>query len=294
VGERRVGSYQIERVLARGGMAVVYLARQPMLDRWVALKRLDLTSGDPSLAQRFVDEARVVARLDHPNVVTVHDLLEHDGTPYIAMEYVSGGSLRPMIGQLDAVQVIGVLDDVLAGLAHAAEHGVTHRDLKPENVLVTPRGTCKIADFGIAIAHDAVTRLTSTGTALGTPVYMAPEQARGDGVDPRTDLYALGVMAYELLAGTPPFPGDDAPLSVLYRHVHDAVPPLEPAVPDAPAQLVPWVEALLAKAPGDRPPGAAAARRALEELAVAPRRRAWRQRREPAARVRAGHDGPAV
>src|SRR3954451_17934004 len=202
-------------------MAGVYLARQPALDRRIALKRLHLTSGQPSLAQRFVDEARVVARLDHPNVVTVHDLLEHEGTPYIAMEYVSGGSLRPWIGRLDACQVIGVLDDMLAGLDHAAAHGITHRDLKPENVLVTPRGSCKIADFGIAIAHDAVTRLTSTGTALCTPVYMAPEQAQGEAVDPRTDLSAVGVMAYELLAGRPPFEGGDAPLSIFYRHVHD-------------------------------------------------------------------------
>jgi hypothetical protein len=267
----------VERVLARGGMAVVYLARQPALDRWVALKRLDLTSGEPSLAQRFVDEARVVARLDHPNIVTVHDLLEHEGTPYIAMEYVSGGSLRPLIGRLDLCQVIGVLDDVLAGLAHAARQGVTHRDLKPENVLVTPHGSCKIADFGIALAHDAVTRLTSTGTAMGTPVYMAPEQAQGRAVDPRTDLYALGVMAYELLAGRPPFPADEAPLAVLYRHVHDPVPPLEPVVQGTPESLVDWVLRLLAKDPDERPPGAAVARRALEELAVARLGAYWRR-----------------
>src|SRR3954453_9473672 len=103
-------------------MGVVYLARQPALDRLVALKRLDLTSGQPALAKRFVDEAHVVARLDHPNIVTVHDLLEHEGTPYIAMEYVRGGSLRPRIGHLSAAQIIGVLDDMLAGLTHAAAH----------------------------------------------------------------------------------------------------------------------------------------------------------------------------
>src|SRR4051794_349953 len=206
MSERCVGSYEIERVLARGGMSVVYLARQPALDRQVALKRLDLTIDQPGMAQRFVDEARVVARLDHPNVVTVFDFIEQEATPYIAMEYVRGGSLRRHVGRLSLPQILGVLDDMLAGLSHAAEHGITHRDLKPENVLVTPRGTVKIADFGIAHAHDAVTRLTSTGTALGTPVYMAPEQARGERVDPRTDLYALGVIAYELLAGQPPFP----------------------------------------------------------------------------------------
>src|SRR4051794_7347987 len=159
-------------------MAVVYLAHQPALGRDVALKRLSL-GGDPSLAQRFVEEARVVARLDHPNIVTVLDFCEHDGEPFIAMEYVSGGSLRPHGRDLTLAQALGVLDDVLSALDHAASRNVTHRDLKPENLLVTTQGTIKITDFGIALAHDAVTRLTNTGVALGTPAYMAPEQAGG-------------------------------------------------------------------------------------------------------------------
>ena len=173
----RIGNYEIVRMLARGGMAVVYLVRQPALDREVVLKRLDLDSDDPAFAQRFVREARLAATLDHPNVVTLFDFFEHDGVPYIAMEYVSGGSLRAHVGRLRLAQALGVLDDMLSALAHAARQGVTHRDLKPENVLVTPRGTVKIADFGIALAHESVTRLTATGTALGTPAYMAPEQA---------------------------------------------------------------------------------------------------------------------
>jgi hypothetical protein len=287
IGEQ-VGNYEIVRELARGGMAVVYLARQPALDRMIALKRLEISAGHPSLAQRFVDEARVVARLDHPNIVTVHDFCEHEGLPYIAMEYVSGGSLRPLVGHLDLAQAVGVLDDLLAALEHAADHRVTHRDLKPENVLVTPRGTAKVADFGIALAHDAVTRLTSTGMAMGTPVYMAPEQASQGGVDHRTDLYAVGVIAYELLAGRPPFPPGDAPLAILYRHVHAPVPPLREEAPEVPPALAEWVEQLLAKDPAARPPSAREARGRLERIAVAELGPYWRRRaslattREPA------------
>ena len=217
---QRVGSYEIVRMLARGGMAVVYLVRQPALDREVVLKRLDLERDDPTLAQRFVREARLAAALDHPNIVTLFDFFEHDGVPYIAMEYVNGGSLRSLVGTLDLPQVLGVLEGALAGLAHAERRGIAHRDLKPENVLVTRRGNVKIADFGIARAYNALSqRLTVTGKAMGTPVYMAPEQALDEPIGPQTDLYALGVIVYELLTGRPPFESD-SPMGVLYCHVH--------------------------------------------------------------------------
>ncbi|MEA2311221.1 MAG: eukaryotic-like serine/threonine-protein kinase, partial [Solirubrobacteraceae bacterium] len=207
---QRVGSYEIIRMLARGGMAVVYLVRQPALDREVVLKRLDLASDGATLAQRFVLEARLAAALDHPNVVTLFDFFEDDGVPYIAMEYVGGGSLRPLVGCATLPQVFGVLEGVLAGLGHAERHGIAHRDLKPENVLLTRGGAVKIADFGIARAYDTLTphRLTSSGVAMGTPAYMAPEQALNAPLGPYTDLYALGVMAFELLAGRPPFEAD--------------------------------------------------------------------------------------
>ena len=196
-------------MLARGGMAVVYLVRQPALDREVVLKRLDLERDDPTLAQRFVREARLAAALDHPNVVTLFDFFERDGVPYIAMEYVAGGSLRSLVGALELPQVLGVLEGTLAGLGHAERHGIAHRDLKPENILVTRRGNVKIADFGIARAYNALSqRLTITGKAMGTPVYMAPEQALDKPIGPPTDLYALGVIVYELLAGRPPFEAD--------------------------------------------------------------------------------------
>jgi serine/threonine protein kinase len=227
VSGQRVGSYEVIQVLARGGMSVVYLARQPALDREVALKQLDFESEDPTLAQRFVREAKLAARLDHPNVVTLFDFFEDGGVPYIAMEYVAGGSLRPLVGRLQLPQVFGVLEGMLAGLEHAEALGVAHRDLKPENVLITRRGGVKIADFGIARAYNSLTgHLTSTGTAIGTPAYMAPEQALDEPLGPYTDLYAVGVIAYELLAGRTPFDGERPAMTVLYCQVHKPPPSL--------------------------------------------------------------------
>jgi predicted Ser/Thr protein kinase len=267
--KQHVGSYEVVRVLARGGMAVVYLARQPTLDREVALKRLQLESTDPTLARRFVREARLAAGLDHPNVVTLFDFFEDGGVPYIAMEYVRGGSLRRLVGHLTLPQVFGVLEGVLAGLSHAESHGIAHRDLKPENVLVTREGGVKIADFGIARAYNALTpSLTQSDSAIGTPSYMAPEQVTGDALGPYTDLYALGVIAYELLSGHPPFNTGTPPVAVLYRHVHTPPPPLAELAPDAPSAACTWVERLLEKDPAARPPSAAAAAQALEEIAV--------------------------
>ena len=274
-------------MLARGGMAVVYLVHQPALDREVVLKRLDLERDDPTLAQRFVREARLAAALDHPNVVTLFDFFEHDGVPYIAMEYVAGGSLRSLVGTLELPQVLGVLEGTLAGLAHAERHGIAHRDLKPENVLVTRRGNVKIADFGIARAYNALSqRLTITGKAMGTPVYMAPEQALDRAIGPPTDLYALGVIVYELFAGRPPFEAD-TPMGVLYCHVHKPPPPLPAAVEP---QVREWVGWLLEKSPADRPQSAAEAWQALEEIAVAELGPYWRR----AAAITiptGGHDG---
>ena len=153
---RRVGRYEILREIGRGGMATVYLARQIDLRRDVALKELTVLDGaDPLLARRFLREARLAGSLGHPNIVTVYDFIEDGGTPYIAMEYMPGGSLRPHVGYLTLAQIGGVLDGLLNGLAYAEEHGVVHRDLKPENIMVTGQGSVKIADFGIAKATSA-------------------------------------------------------------------------------------------------------------------------------------------
>src|SRR5881227_1745006 len=172
---KTVGRYEILREVGRGGMAMVYLAGQTDLDRFVALKELGaFHASDPSFAQRFIRESRVAGSLSHPNIVTVHDYFEHDGTPYIAMEYVERGSLRPHVGQMKLAQIAGVLEGLLAGLAHAESHGIVHRDLKHENLMVTADGRVKIADFGIlrATQRAGTQYATATGMTVGTPSYM--------------------------------------------------------------------------------------------------------------------------
>jgi serine/threonine protein kinase len=261
----RIGAYEVVRLIARGGMATVYEAYQPALERSVALKQLDLRSTDPRAAERFINEARMSAQFSHPNIVTVFDLIDQDGVPYIAMEYLPRGSLRPFVEGLTLAQVFGVVQCILRGLAHAEEYGVAHRDLKPENVMITRTGETKITDFGIAKAyHAAAPAFSATGMALGTPTYMAPEQAMASPVGPATDLYALGVMTYEMLSDGPPFEGGDSPVSLMYKHVSEPPPPLTDVEP----QLAAWVARLLEKAPEARPAGAMEAWRELEPMIV--------------------------
>ena len=182
---RRVGAYEIIGEVGRAGMGTVHLARQVNLRRNVALNELSaLHAGDPAVASRFVREARLAASLNHPAVVAEHESLEHDGVPYIAMEYLARGSLRPWIGCLTTAPVGGVLIDALEGLTHAHQHGVVHRDLKPEHLLVTDGGRVAIADLGIAKLIDCATSAypaTATGTPLGTPAYLAHEHAPAAG-----------------------------------------------------------------------------------------------------------------
>ena len=275
VAGERIGAYEVVRLIAHGGMATVYEARQPALDRVVALKRLDLRTDDPTLVDRFIHESRIAASFDHPNIVTVFDFFEAEGVPYIAMEYLPRGSLRPWIGRLSEPQVFGILEGILAGLAHAEEHGVAHRDLKPENVLVARNGAVKIGDFGIAKAYTRTTgRFTAAGAAVGTPAYMAPEQALAHEVGPYTDLYALGVVAFEMLSGAPPFDGGETPVTVMYRHVSEKPPLLAGVDP----RLAGWVGCLLEKAPEARPAGAAEAWDALEEIIVDEHGPYWRRK----------------
>ncbi len=265
---RTAGRYEIVRLLGRGGMASVHLARQPALDREVALKELHPAhAGDAAFAQRFLHESRVGGALNHASVVSVIEYFEHDGVPFIAMEYLERGSLRPFVGRMTLAQVAGLLESVLGGLAEAAEQGIVHRDLKPENLLVTADGHVKIADFGIAKAIGQVCMTefrTATGQVVGTPAYMAPEQVTGGDITPQADLYATGLIAYELLAGRHPFEGIDAPMALLLRQVNDEPPPLAELRPDLPPGVVAWVHAMLAKEPAARPAGAAHAWDRLE------------------------------
>jgi predicted Ser/Thr protein kinase len=268
---RTVGRYEVLHELGRGGMATVHLARQADLGRLVALKELEmLRATDLTVAQRFLREARMASSLSHPNIVTVYEYFEENGTPYIAMEYVDGGSLRPHMQQEPSLaQIGGVLEGLLAGLDYAGRQGIVHRDLKPENVLLTADGRVKIVDFGISKASDQVmTRasLTAHGSTIGTPAYMAPEQAMGRPVTPRTDLYSLGIIAFEMLVGRAPFAGTETPMGVLLRQVNDPVPSVASIREDVDPRLSDWVDGLLAKDPADRTPSAAVAADELDEI----------------------------
>jgi hypothetical protein len=270
---RAVGRYELLEVIGRGGAAVVYLAYQGDLRRRVALKELApfQAAADPTFAGRFAEESRVAGSLSHPNIVTVHEYFEHDGVPYIAMEYLSQGSLRPYVGTLTLAQIAGILEGVLAGLAHGESRSIVHRDLKPENLLVTADGRVKIADFGVARAYaDAVTRhvVTAVGTTIGTPAYMAPEQALGHDVGPAADLYSLGIVAWELLSGRVPFEEKETPVAVLYKHVHEPIPPVRTVVPDVDPRIEAWLERMLAKDPADRFRDAEAAWEDLEDVVL--------------------------
>ena len=277
---RTVGRYELLREIGRGGMAVVYLARQSDLDRNVALKELSaLHAADPRRVDRFLRESRLAGSLSHPNVVTVHEYFEHEGTAYIAMEHFERGSLRPRARRLTLAQTAGVLEGVLAGLATAHGSGIVHRDLKPENVMVTADGGVKITDFGIAKALETLGDrvATDTGVTVGTPAYMAPEQARGEDVGPWTDLYAVGVMAYEMVSGTLPFPETDQPLVMMLQHVSEPAVPLASVTPDVNPELAGWVERLLVKDTRKRPADAVEARDDLEEILIRVLGPRWRR-----------------
>jgi beta-lactam-binding protein with PASTA domain/tRNA A-37 threonylcarbamoyl transferase component Bud32 len=249
------GRYEILRQVARGGMAEVYLARDQLLDRPVALKVLfPELSVDRSFVERFRREAQAAANLSHPNVVSVYDWGEEDGVYFIVMEYVDGRPLSSIIrseGSLLADRAATIGAEVAAALAFAHRSGVVHRDVKPGNVLIDVNGNVKVADFGIARAANAKENLTQTGAVMGTATYFSPEQAQGFGVDPRSDVYSLGVVLYEMVTGHPPFAGD-SPVSIAYKHVREQpVPPrqLNPAIPAAFEAIV--LQAM-AKDPNDR------------------------------------------
>jgi serine/threonine-protein kinase len=246
VGQLLDGRYRVVSPLAHGGMATVYLGTDTRLDRTVALKimRAELAS-DEDFVRRFAAEARSVARLSHPNVVTVYDQGADGRTLYLAMEYVPGHTLRDLLrqrGRLTPREALDIMDGVLAGLAAAHQAGIVHRDVKPENVLLGDAQTVKVADFGLARLLSGATH-TKSGMIIGTAAYLAPEQVSGGVADARTDVYAAGVMLFELLTGIQPHTGD-TPLAVAYKHVNEAVPPPSSVVPGLP----PALDALLALA----------------------------------------------
>ncbi|HET9781453.1 MAG TPA: serine/threonine-protein kinase [Candidatus Dormibacteraeota bacterium] len=257
-GERYIGKYRVKGQLGRGGMGAVYLAEQPGLGREVAIKEL-IQSADPTALRRFLQEAQVMARTSHPNLVQVHDMELQGNVNYLVLEFVRGRSLRDWMNtaQLPPPQVFAVMHGVLQALDYAHRHSIVHRDVKPENVLISEEGIVKVADFGIARLTDDTGvggTATKTGTTVGTPQYMSPEQVASSKVDGRSDLYSAGIMLYELVAGQPPFTATEAdgPFTLMAKHVQ--APPKPPSVfrPGLNPELEQVILKSLAKRPEDR------------------------------------------
>jgi serine/threonine-protein kinase len=255
---RTLGDFHCLRRLGQGGMGHVYLAEQVSLKRKVALKLLkpELAANPSSLA-RFKKEAEAVARATHANIVQIYFIGEADGMPYMALEYVEGRNLREHLerkGPPDLRLALSVMRQVAEALKRACELGIVHRDIKPENILLTDQDAVKVADFGLSRLGEATAptlRLTPSGDALGTPLYMSPEQVEGRAVDHRTDIYSFGVTCYHMLAGEPPFTGA-TPYEVAFQHVQGEARPLASVRPDLPPGLCDVIHKMMEKAPADR------------------------------------------
>ena len=242
------GRYEIIRLLGRGGMAAVFLAQDLVLERQVAIKVLppDMTR-DGQLVTRFQREAKTAARLDHPSIIPIHRVESEAGLVYIVMKYVAGQSLEDLLarGPLSIPQVRHILREAALALGHAHRRQVVHRDVKPANIMLDEEGRVVLTDFGISKAVEGTTQLTGTGTIIGTPAYMAPEQAKGRDVDGRADQYSLAVVGYRALTGKLPFEGD--PHSILYQQVFEPPPSVLDRRRDTPRDLRHAIERALAK-----------------------------------------------
>jgi serine/threonine-protein kinase len=255
IGKVIAGRYELQELLGTGGMSSVYRAHDTLLERGVALKILhEHHHEDEEYLERFRREARAVAQLSHPNIVTVIDRGEEQGREFIVFELIEGENLKELVergGPLPVRRVLELGVQIGHALAFAHAQGLVHRDVKPQNVLLNGDGLAKVTDFGIVRSLDAV-GTTETGTVLGTSHYIAPEQARGERVDTQTDVYSFGVVLYELLAGEVPYPGDNF-LSVAMKHVNEPVPNVLERRPDTPLRLASLIERSMSKQPADRP-----------------------------------------
>jgi eukaryotic-like serine/threonine-protein kinase len=234
-----LGRYEIVGELGHGAMGIVYKARDPLIDRVVAIKTINLSlaqEGKEEYEGRFYQEAKAAGRLSHPNIVTIYDVGKSGDVAYIAMEFLEGRELRDILNdnqQIPVEQVLDITAQVAMGLAYAHEQGIVHRDVKPSNIMVVRDGHVKITDFGIARMASAAVR-TQTGMVLGSPKYMSPEQVVGRAIDQRSDIFSLGVMLYEMLTGQSPFAGENVN-AIMYQTLNAIPPPpgtLNPAVPD--------------------------------------------------------------
>jgi serine/threonine protein kinase len=256
---RTLGEFHILRKLGQGGMGQVYLAMQQTLKRRVALKLLKTElAANPTSLKRFYAEAQAVATITHANIVQVYSIGQVDGFHFMALEYVEGRTLRDYLtrkGPPDLPLALSIMRQTAAALQRASELGFVHRDIKPENILLTRKGEVKVADFGLSrclSGEQQPLNLTASGVAIGTPLYMSPEQVQGRPADPRSDIYSFGVTCYHMFAGHPPFRGESA-FEVALQHVQSEPPPLGAIRPDLPPDLVALVHRMLAKSPEDRP-----------------------------------------
>jgi serine/threonine-protein kinase len=267
---RRIGPYEILAIIGQGGMAAVYKAYQASLDRIVAIKVISSSlATEAEFMGRFRQEALAIAKLTHPNIIIVHDFGDDNGTPYLVMEFIDGATLADEIETgIAPDRALDVLGQIAAGLDFAHSRGIVHRDIKPQNVLVTQEGRAVLADFGLARMMENAPQLTMSGGIVGTPEYMSPEQAAGKTTDHRTDIYALGVILYEMLAGERPFIAE-TPLGVLMKHLQDMPRPISQIHPDAPRAVDAVLAKALAKKPEDRYQSAGSLVRAFRD-AVAP------------------------
>lgn len=260
-GDLIADRYELEELVGTGGMSTVFRAHDRQLERRVAIKILhEHYADDPEYLERFRREARAVAKLSHPNIVTVIDRGDDGGRQYIVFEHVEGENLKELVvrsGRLPVRAALELALDVANGLAFAHDHGLVHRDVKPQNVLLSREGEVKVTDFGIARSLQMEHGVTQTGTVLGTGEYLAPEQASGKQISPATDVYSLGVVLWELLAGDVPFVGENF-VAVALRHVNEPAPSLRERRPDVTPRLEAAVDRALAKDPGRRFPSMAA------------------------------------
>jgi eukaryotic-like serine/threonine-protein kinase len=252
VGDR-LGQYELREQLGRGGMAVVFRAYQPSLEREVAIKVLQNATGDPDFVERFRREARSISRLRHPNILTVYDFGEQDGLAYMVGELVGGGTLAERLGQPLPFQWVGVcLAAVASALDYAHESGLIHRDVKPSNILMTEADLPILSDFGVAkLLQEGVAHLTGSGMVVGTPEYMAPEQALGQEVGPPCDIYSLGVVLYQMVVGQVPYAGP-SPVAVALAHVNSPLPPPRQLNPELPVAIERVLLKVLLKEPSER------------------------------------------
>src|SRR5512138_1626920 len=251
-----LGPYRIISQIGRGGMANVYKAYQPSVDRYVAIKVLPTQLAESKeFATRFHQEARIIAMLEHPHILPVFDYGESDGIAYFVMRYLDAGTLKDKMESgrpLPLNDIDRIFTQLAEALSYAHSHGVVHRDLKPANALIDSFGNVFLTDFGIAkLLESASPRLTQTDAVMGTPAYISPEQAQGQTVDQRSDIYSLGIILYEMVTGSVPFIAD-TPLAVLFKHITDPLPLPSKVKPDVPESIEKVILKALAKNPQDR------------------------------------------